>query len=426
VKRLEVAICGCGPGGLATALLLERCGHRVRLLERFDAPRPLGSGLLLQTTGLAVLDELGLGQRMRALGQPIRRLYGRAVPSGRIALDVRFAALGPGVTALAVHRGALFTVLYDAVVARGIEVVTGCEAVGIERDADGRPAVRIADGRRLGAFDLVVDASGARSQIAASATGRRLFRPLAYGALWATVPWPAGAFAEHDLEQRYRRADVMIGILPVGRRSEGAPAEGTLFWSLKPTEYRAWRQRGIAAWRDEVQALWPQTSALLASIDDPDQLVLASYGHHTLRPPHAERLAFVGDIAHATSPQLGQGANMALLDALALATALERAPDVARGLADYARTRAGHVRLYQSVSRLFTPFYQSDSRVLPVLRDLLFAPVASLPGAQRLLASLVAGQWASPLGRIGPERALRNSHGGAAPNAPDQPEKLPP
>ncbi len=82
----------------------------------------------------------------------------------------------------------------------------------------------------------------------------------------------------------------------------------------------------------------------------------------------------IGDSAHATSPQLGQGANMALLDALALTVALRDATDLPHAMQRYATMRRWHVRLFQWSSAVFTPFYQSDSRLLPLLRDHLLAP----------------------------------------------------
>ena len=59
-STLNIAIVGAGPAGLAAALFLSRDGHRIELLERFDRPKPIGSGLILQPTGLSVLDALGL------------------------------------------------------------------------------------------------------------------------------------------------------------------------------------------------------------------------------------------------------------------------------------------------------------------------------------------------------------------------------
>jgi 2-polyprenyl-6-methoxyphenol hydroxylase-like FAD-dependent oxidoreductase len=82
---------------------------------------------------------------------------------------------------------------------------------------------------------------------------------------------------------------------------------------------------------------------------------------------------------------------MAFLDAAALAEALRMTNDLQIALADYARRRRRQMMYYQALSRGFTPFYQSDSRVLPPLRDFLIAPGTRLPLARRLVAASVAG-----------------------------------
>ena len=69
--------------------------------------------------------------------------------------------------------------------------------------------------------------------------------------------------------------------------------------------------------------IWPDCRGLLDQITDPGQLTMARYQHRTLGRPYRGTLAFLGDSYHAASPQLGQGANMALLDAYAFAKALE-------------------------------------------------------------------------------------------------------
>ncbi len=111
------------------------------------------------------------------------------------------------------------------------------------------------------------------------------------------------------------------------------------------------------------------------------------------------RLVHVGDSWHAASPQLGQGANMALLDAYALALALKHHRGEA-ALAAYARARQGHVALYQAMSRAFTPVYQSDGRVLPWLRDRVAAPLMGLWPVPLLLAATVSGALGAPLKRL--------------------------
>src|SRR5262245_59608970 len=122
MKRLDIAIAGCGVAGLAAAALLRKHGHRAVIFDRLDAPQPIGSGLILQPVGLAVLDEVRVGDAMRQLGAPIARLYGRTVPTQRVVLDVRFDALGPSAKrGLSVHRGALFQLLLRAARDAGAE-----------------------------------------------------------------------------------------------------------------------------------------------------------------------------------------------------------------------------------------------------------------------------------------------------------------
>jgi salicylate hydroxylase len=217
--------------------------------------------------------------------------------------------------------------------------------------------------------------------------------PLDYGALWATLPMPKAPFQANTLEQRYQRASVMIGVLPAGRHDGVSEDQVTFFWSLRGQDFGAWRQAGLDAWKERVRSLWPETDILLKNISSAEQLVFARYSHHTLRRPYFGNVATIGDAAHSTSPQLGQGANMAMLDAAALADALTEHADISHALAGYAKKRRLHIRLYQALSAAFTPFYQSDSRVLPFVRDILVAPTARIPFLSRLLASMVVGSW---------------------------------
>lgn len=400
-RSLTIAIIGCGTAGLAAALLLERAGHSVTLIERFSEPQPLGSGLILQPSGLAVLDELGLAASLTAAGSRIDRLFGLNAVTGSVVLDVRYAALKRERFGVGIHRAALFEALFVSVQKRTVAIETGVEIADIDAAAGGKVSLMAAGGRRTGPFDLVVDASGTRSSLLGHAVRPVTQVPLSYGALWANVPLAGTDFDRYALEQRYRRASVMVGVLPIGRHGEEPEPQAALFWSLKADALEAWRNAGLAAWKAEVERIWPATAPLLDRIADPAQLTFASYRHQTLPQPYGRRIAFIGDAAHSTSPQLGQGANMALLDAYALAVALDQAADLDAALLRYAQLRRWHVRLYQAASRMFTPFYQSDSAVLPLIRDRVVPPLARLPGIDRMLALLVAGLIGDPLRRLG-------------------------
>lgn len=399
MKKLEIGIAGAGPAGLAAALFLHRAGHRVTVFERFEKPAPIGSGLILQSTGLTVLAALGLLDEIAQLGSRIDRLHGADAKSGRTVLDVRYGARAGGRFGLAVHRAALFGVLHRAIEREGVTIETGVDLGGVEVGI-GKAALS-SGGRSTGSFDLVIDASGSRSKLRRFAFHPEEPRPLAYGAFWASLSWHGDGFQENALLQRYDKASVMISVLPIGRPEHGAERMAAFFWSLKPDEAGRVRAAGLDAWKERVLGLWPECQVFTDQIDSFEQLTLAGYGHHTLKLPVGRRLAIIGDAAHSASPQLGQGANMALLDAAALAHAIEYAATVDDALDAYARARRVHVRVFQALSFLFTPFYQSDSTLLPFLRDRMMATIAKIPPAPRFLASMVAGTTVDPFASTG-------------------------
>lgn len=386
-KPLTIAIAGCGVAGLSAAALLRAQGMRVVVFDQFETPRPLGSGIIMQPVGMAVLDEIGCGDALRALGAPINRLYGRNTPGQNVVLDVRYKARGANApSGLGVHRGALFQVLYDAALASGAEIESGRSIVDAK---DGR--LRFADGTQSARFDLVIDALGARSALSTPAD-----QPLPFGALWASLDW-SDDFASDTLEQRYLDARKMAGFMPIGRLQGQTQNQGAFFWSLKHKSRAAWEQGDLQRWKDEVLALWPTTAPLLNQINRHDDLVFAVYSHRTLSSPLARDVVHVGDSWHCASPQLGQGANMALLDTLALARALTWQSDLGAALDEYARLRLWHIRLYQLASWMFTPAYQSDSKAFALFRDWIVAPISRIPPAPQILAALVAGQIGAPL-----------------------------
>jgi 2-polyprenyl-6-methoxyphenol hydroxylase-like FAD-dependent oxidoreductase len=380
---LHIAITGAGIGGLAAATLLAQDSHRVTLFERFDTPRPLGSGLVVQPVGLAVLDKLGAGAEARALGASLTRMLGHS--GRRVALDVAYRPTQPG---LAIHRASLFHVLWQASTAQGITPVTGHTAIGTRETPPGIHL--LTDQGDHGPFDIVVDASGASSRLAPLQA-----RPLPFGAVWAHVPWPTTDLPPTELRQSYHRASRMAGVLPISRLPHDPTPRAAVFWSLSTTELDRWPTRDLADWKTEVATFWPAMEPFLVGITDKAQVTPARYSHGTLRKPHNGRLIHIGDAAHRASPQLGQGANMALLDAFALALALRLPLDEA--LPAYHRSRRWHLALYQTLSAAFTPQYQSQSRALPAFRDHVLSPHSRVWPLPRILSSLVSGDLIPPI-----------------------------
>jgi salicylate hydroxylase len=383
---MKIAVIGCGPGGMASALLLKRAGHDVKLFDQFDTPRPLGSGLLIQPSGQQVLAQLRLLDRITDKAAPVTRLSGINSANGKRALDMDYRYLGHGAHALGIHRASLFDVLFDAINDADVELQTGSEfADALVANDQVTPLFAGADSRDT--FDLLIDASGANGPLKNGTAAQ-----LPFAALWTTVDLPAGTgIADAALDQRYVGAHKMAGIMPVGINPETGNPGAALFWSIRPEAVDTLKKRGLKEWQAEFLEIWPEAEPFVSQVESMNDLTLAIYRHRTGQPVTQGRIFHVGDAWHCTSPQLGQGANMALLDAAAIVTAINQSTNVNDIGRLYRHLRSDHVKLYQALSYVFTPLYQSESRLLPALRDMAIHYAGRLPIVRSLIARVVSG-----------------------------------
>jgi 2-polyprenyl-6-methoxyphenol hydroxylase-like FAD-dependent oxidoreductase len=392
---------GAGTAGLASAIFLARQGFTVRLLERVPLLQPVGAGVLLQPSGLAVLQQLGLFAECSGLGAAVSRLYGTSA-NGRVILDTRYAHWQPGSFGMGIHRSVLLTALLNAARQAGVQIETG---VHISRFTQSGSHVRLyrqgASGEEEpgGEFAALVLADGVRSTLRGQMQVRQWSQPYPWGALWSIVPTPAEADSS-DLRQWYRDCAQMFGIMPTGRTHQNREqALSSLFWSLPVAQFAAWREGGLAAWKTQVRQLAGSAAEpFLELVEHPKQLSQAVYADVRMQRWHDGRVIAIGDCAHAMSPQLGQGANMALVDAAALSAALaaqgaSTACDWPAVFAAYASSRRDHLRYYRQASRLLTPLFQSHSRSLAWLRDSVLLLARHNPlGRAHAVSTLVGGR----------------------------------
>jgi len=376
---MKVGVVGCGVAGQAAAILLADAGYKVTIFERFAEPQPVGAGLLLQPTGLAVLRALGLGNEAVARGARVGGLESKT-HRGRSVLDLHYADLHPKTFGLGIRRGALFDLLHGRLRRSSARLVTGAEIVDVAQGS-----VVDKEGVRHGPFDLVVVADGAHSSLRARLMPSARAPVYPWGCIWTTVPDLAGLGSAGLLRQRVRGTTVMMGLLPVGQ------GQMTMFWSLPVDALAADRTIDLAAWRRAASAVWPEAGALIDHAAAAGDFARATYRHVALPRWNEGSVLFIGDAAHGTSPQLGQGANLGLLDAHALAGALAEGSDLASALALFARRRDSAVRYYRQASHLLTPFFQS--RLLPLgwLRDAFMGWACHVPGMRPLMGSTLAG-----------------------------------
>lgn len=376
---MRIGLLGAGIGGLAVATLLQRSGHDVCILERYPKPQAVGAGLLLQPPGQKVLQDLGVYGQLKAKSSVITRLES-LTKQGKPILDVRYDADDDKKSAdfgLGVHRPVLYQLLVDTALDSGCQIKNSHAVRGVEQTNAG---VKVQCGEGTLSFDYVIVATGAQSDwIETQQVIKRTIKPYRWGCLWANVEWVNGDLETNILHQRCSKADKMMGLLPTSS-IDGATKKAALYWSV---DLLNWKKSKTEFCRAQMINVWPETREILKNTPA-DNFQLARYFDVWCGEPVVGRVALIGDAAHGTSPQLGQGVTMALLDAAALASSLNDFhvdhPEFSSLVANaYKHQRLGHQRYVRLASKVLTPFFQSHSATLSFIRDRTFSATLGVP-----------------------------------------------
>jgi 2-polyprenyl-6-methoxyphenol hydroxylase-like FAD-dependent oxidoreductase len=379
---MRIAIAGFGIGGAALSIALARDGHEVTVYERAPDPGPVGAGFLLQPSGQEVLADMGLLEEVAAAAWPIRCFHAESAP-GRTLSELRYDRNDPAVHALGVSRGRLFMTLMQAAAEDGVRLIAGLTIGGAREETD-TVVPFDATGTDLPDVDLLVGADGMRSAVRAVVDPTARLRLSPFAALWGIGP-TSGACPDR-LREQARGVGLLTGLLPVGER------EAAVFWGLRAMDLDGIQAAGFEWLVERAASVLPDTREVLEGIGSFDRLLLARYGHATVRRTHTDRIVLIGDAAHPSPPHLGQGANLALLDAAALAQALrgERSPSSA--LRSWDRTRSLQNARYTILSRALSPFFQSSHGWLGLPRDIGLPILTRLPPTRAIMERVLAGR----------------------------------
>ncbi|MEV5750773.1 FAD-dependent monooxygenase [Actinoallomurus sp. NPDC052308] len=349
-------VAGGGIGGLAAALALIGRGWRVQVLERAAEFGEVGAGLSLWPNGVRALEALGVGASVREYALPetqagIRDVSGRWLSRTDTAeLERRY---GPVVM---IHRADLLDTLRRAVPAAALR--TGATVTAVDTDG---PRVRVEHTQGVSHADLLIGADGINSTVRRSiwpqAAAPRYAGYTAWRLVVETGPPSAGG------ETWGRGERVGISPLPGGRTYLFGVASVPAGQRGADGELAELRRR-FAHWHDPIPALLEAAAEDAVTRHD-------IYELPPLRSYATGRVALLGDAAHAMTPNLGQGANQALEDAVTLAALLDAHPTVPAALAAYDRDRRPRTQMIAERSRRIGVLAQSTSAPGRALRDRL-------------------------------------------------------
>jgi len=312
---MSVIIIGGGIGGLTTALALSCRGLSCKVFEAGARDRDQGAGLMLAPNALATLRRLDLAEQVRKAGfEPRSMIIARSDGTVLQRVDADEWRRRYGFGPVAIHRAALHRLLVNALRDAPVRYDTAVTQV---RDEANEPlTVTLANGERF-TGELVIAADGLRSPLRQQLFGPTRFR-YAGQTSWRGISEHRldGELGDVLLEMWGRPRGLRFGAVRVDERSS--------YWFATRIAPAGGRDSSVAAALDglradfadfvpSVQMLLHHTQTLVRT-DIFDFAPLASW--------HRGRVVLIGDAAHGTTPNLGQGANQAIESAFVLAQAL--------------------------------------------------------------------------------------------------------
>lgn len=389
-------VVGAGIGGLAVARGLARAGWHVAIYERVAKLGAVGAGLAIEPNAVRAFEWLGLGEQLRGRGMR-QGPAGLRTARGRWLVRTRLQELQRryGTPAFELHRSDIHQLLTEGLAEyAGVTLLTGQRATGITSETDSaRATFEGPDGPHQAEADIVVAADGVHSTLRT--------------VLFPAHPRPvyAGYITWRGVVPAERVADVMLDAAVVetwgrGRRVGLVPLpDGRVYWffteSAPEGAYPDLTVNDLVQWVRDWHRPIPQ---LLAAT--PAAALLRNDIYTLLAPLPSYRrgrAVLLGDAAHAITPDLGQGAALALEDAVTLAAHLgdPTTPDAGldAGLDTYDRERRPRTQKLVRVSALVGRIAQARNPIAVTARD---AAATLLPTRAYLAASAETFSWTPP------------------------------
>lgn len=313
---MQIAIIGAGMGGLTTGIALKKFGHRVTIYEQAEQILPVGAAISLWSNGVKCLNYLGLTEQVAKLGGQMNDLAYIDGLNGEVMTQFSLAPLieEVGQRPYPVSRAELQNMLMDAFGRQDIQL--GKRMVSIE-DKGQHVEIGFQDGSTASAA-LLIGADGTHSMTRQYVLGKQVERRYA-----GYVNWNGLVEISEDLAP----AQQWTTFVGEGKRASLMPVAEHRFYFFfdvplpaglenQRSEYKILLKQYFSGWCSQVQRL----------IDSIDEQKTNRVEIHDIEPFtqfYKGRVVILGDAAHSTTPDIGQGGCQAMEDAVYLARALQ-------------------------------------------------------------------------------------------------------
>jgi 2-polyprenyl-6-methoxyphenol hydroxylase-like FAD-dependent oxidoreductase len=362
----RVLIAGGGIGGLVTALALQREGITVNVFERASELVEVGAGLTLWANAITAMRQIGHGDVLEAVGKPVSRSRILSWRGDTLAeTPVEALARKYGTPMIAVHRADLQAALLSAL-GPGI-VRTGATCTDFQQD-DAQVRIRLASGQEVSG-DLLIGADGIRSTVRARLFGDAPLRYAGYTA-WRGIARVTSAQWYEAMATETWGSGRRFGLIPL--------SDGRMYWfaTLNSPEGTGDKPGGR---KQELLDLFSTchdpVPAVIAATDETVILRNDIYDLPPLPSWSQGRVTLLGDAAHATTPNMGQGACQAIEDAVALAAHLGKGSTVTTALHAYESQRLKRANAVIQQSLRIGQIAQWENRWAVAARNTVFKTV---------------------------------------------------
>lgn len=332
----KVLVVGGGVGGLSAAIGLRQAGVDVDLVEISENHGVYHVGIIVQANFLAAMGKLGAAGAAIAAGFPYDQVVNLNPMGGHIFTQPPIATGTAYPPNLGITRPALHRILVERAREVGVPIRLGITVRDIDDEASG-VAVTFSDGSR-GRYDLVIGADGIRSAMRDKVFGTTHQPKFTGQGVWRyNVRRPADL---SDMQIYRGKPGMTVGLVPLDRETMYV-----FVASAEPGNPRFALETRADELRRRLEGYGGHIPQVREQVTDPALVVYRPMESMVMPAPwYRGHTVLIGDAVHPSTPHLGQGAAMAIEDAVVLVDELGRHGSVDTALAAFMQRRYERVR----------------------------------------------------------------------------------